>query len=648
MTALPAWLAGYAALGDDTLAVLANRGLVRRGHKEVSHIELVAAEESSVRVRYTGVPAAEVTLLPGGPRQASCGCPVAGSCLHIVAACLWARSIPSDEPDVLAELLALDPSATNRAAGIAAVRRVARVQPSGDTVVEQRPGSVTISWPGSPTIVAVAGGGFAGMVTSGGHSDVAERAWRLEAVVRLFAAHRLTWVWPAAVDVAHVVHPGQRDAMRQAIESIEALLRVGLARLNADGSARLVAAAQRARLEALPLLAILLTQASGRAAQVAARADDASERDLLDVLARAHALAGALSAAEPPLPAQLVGAGRGASEAVEVGVLTPLALRWWTASSGARGLTATLWDTEHARLETVTTGRAAGTDPSFARSWTAPLLWGTSASTLAGGPFTLLGAERRDDGTLSPTTRTRVHPEPRFAQAPAEVGRLAAAVNGEGGDARTLGFLPPPTRVRVLLPRRLLGVGGSDLDEVAQQLVWPVTDRSGVKHLLRMDATGPDQGVIGWLLVERVPIEAVVVDEQHRPLGLFVTHRGAQRLIAPSLTPADWAAPRGRAERRRSARQPRAHTGSAPAPSGPLAQLCDALLDVCEALASTGRPALSARQRDTVQARVRQADDLGLRSLAGSRALLLADPVPPAAVLRATFVVQRVRQLAGD
>ena len=61
---------------------------------------------------------------------------------------------------MLAELLALDPSATNRAAGIAAVRRVAGVQPSGDTVVEQRPGSVTISWPGSPTIVAVAGGGF--------------------------------------------------------------------------------------------------------------------------------------------------------------------------------------------------------------------------------------------------------------------------------------------------------------------------------------------------------------------------------------------------------------------------------------------------------------------------------------------------------
>ena len=68
-------------------------------------------------------------------------------------------------------------------------------------------------------------------------------------------------------------------------------------------------------------------------------------------------------------------------------------------SSGSRGLTVTLWDRTNARLESVTTGRAAGADPGFARSWTTPLLWGASAETLAAGPFTLQGGERRDDGT---------------------------------------------------------------------------------------------------------------------------------------------------------------------------------------------------------------------------------------------------------
>lgn len=670
MTALPAWLAGYAALDDDTLAVLANRGLLRRGVKEAVHVELAAADESSVRVRYTGTPPAEVTLLPGGPRQALCSCPVAGVCVHIVAACLWTRAVASSEPvpeaeqvvptaarpaqvdvqpvraDVLAELLALDPAAVNKSAGIAAVRRAAALQPSTDTVVKQRTGSLRISWPGSPAIVAVAGGGFEGIVTSGSHSDVAERAWRLEALVRLRAAHGAGWVWPASVDAPDVVHPGQRDAMRQATESIEALLRVGLARLSADGSARLVAAAQRARLEALALLAILLTQASGRAAQVAARADEASEGDLLDVLARAHALATALSAAEPPLPSHLVGAGRGVGDAAEVGVLTPLALRWWTTPSGSRGLTVIAWDGTHARLETVTTGRAAGTDPSFARSWTAPLLWGTSASSLAGGPFRLLGAERRDDGTLSPTTRTRVQPESRFAEAPADLDRLAAAVDGGETDARTLGFLTPPSRVRVLIPRRLLGLGEPELDEVAQQVVWPLTDRSGGRHLLRMDATGAEQNAIGALLAARVPIEAVVVDDQLRPVGVFVTRDGGQHLLAPSLSPANWPASHTRRRRRRPPPHPRAHTVTQAAPSSPVRQLCDALLDVCEALASTGRPTLSPRQREAVQVRRQQATDLGLSSLAAAASQLLTDPVPPAAVLRSTFVAQRVRQLS--
>ena len=89
---------------------------------------------------------------------------------------------------------------------------------------------------------------------------------------------------------------------------------------------------------------------------------------------------------------------------VRLVLLVPLALQWWTGSSGSRGLTVTLWDRTNARLESVTTGRAAGADPGFAHSWTTPLLWASSAATLAGGPFTLQGAERRDDGTLSATT----------------------------------------------------------------------------------------------------------------------------------------------------------------------------------------------------------------------------------------------------
>ena len=57
---------------------------------------------------------------------------------------------------------------------------------------------------------------------------------------------------------------------------------------------------------------------------------------------------------------------------------------------------------------------------------------------------------------------------------------------------------------------------------------------------------------------------------------------------------------------------------------GPIGQLADAVLDVCEALASTGRPALSPRQRDTLQQRARQVGDLGLGALADAVSKVLS------------------------
>lgn len=668
MTGLPDWLAGY-RLDDDALAVLANRGLVRRALKEAARIELDAADHAAVELRYTGTPSARVRLLPGGPRKAVCGCPVAGVCVHIVAACVWVRDAsieaqpPSvelvetpaegfdelNQPDVETQLLALNPAAVNRAAGIAAVRIVtaAGIAPT-PTTIENRGGALHISWPGSPEIVAVPGGGFAGLLVSGSHSDVVERAWRLETVVRLFAANGRTWEWPARVDSLDIVHPGQREAMTLARDTAEALLRAGLSRVGADGVQRLTAAAQRARLEALPLLATLLTQARGRAAGVAGRDDDSSERQLLGALARAWALAAALHAADPPLPPHLVG-GRGAGEAAETGTLLPLALRWWTAPSGARGLTVTLWDLTHHRLETVATGRAAGADPSFTRSWEAPLLWGTSAHTLAGGCLTLTGAERRDDGGLSPTTRTRALPGARFADTPPDLEALARAVEDSGRGTAAVGFLAPAARLRVVLPRRLRGVAEPELDEVNQELLWPIADRTGARHLARMDATGPDQQVIGDLLRGGRQIAAVVLDDRDRPLSVFVAENGGVRLIAPSLTPPEREVRRGWWARRAAKDQrPRAHSGERDRPRGPLTQAGEAVLDVCEALASTGRPALSPRQRETLQSRAEQASGLGLASLAAAIEPLLGSSVTPAAVLRATLIAERTLVLADD
>lgn len=667
MTALPGWLAA-SALDDDALAVLANRGLVRRAGKEADRLTLVAAGTDEVELAYAGTPPATVKLLPGGPKAARCGCPVAGVCVHIVAACVWARTASSTEPasptepspaepspaepvevpDVLTEVLALTPEKVNRSAGIAAVRKVAAagIAPT-PTVVVPTPGTLRVSWPDAPEVIVVAGGGFAGMLVSGTHTEIEDRALRLEAVVRVFAAQGRHWSWPEQVGPDGSLQPGQREALRTIRASIEALISTGLARVGADELARLRAGAQRARLEALPLLGVLLTGAAGLVAALDARDDDSSERDLLTALARAWALATALDASPAPVPTELVGRQRGPGEAIELGVLMPLAVRWWQAPSGARGLTVTLWDSTHGNLETVSTGRAAGQDPTFNRSWHQPLLWGASPETICAGLFTLTGAERRDDGTLSPTTRSTLVPGPRFAEIGLDLDQLAEQLVPDRPGVASVGFGPARTQVRLIRPRRLFGIGHPELDEVSQQLVWPMVDRAGVRQRARMDAIGTEQYAIGAILDSDRHIQGVLLDASDRPLSVFVTEKGKAALISPSLTPLRRPVKRGWAARKPD-REPKAFVDSREPQLPPLAALADAVLDVCEALAATGRPVLSARQRDSLTSRRDQANDLGLVSLAATLGALLSGPLSPAGLLQAGEVAGRVRGLAEE
>ena len=89
---LPQWTGVYAAFDDVALAALANRGLVRRGRAEVAagRVRPVRIDDDAV-VAAAGNPAVEIVLPPGGPALARCPCPVAGVCIHVVAACLWLR-----------------------------------------------------------------------------------------------------------------------------------------------------------------------------------------------------------------------------------------------------------------------------------------------------------------------------------------------------------------------------------------------------------------------------------------------------------------------------------------------------------------------------------------------------------------------------
>lgn len=693
---LPQWTGVYAAFDDVALAALANRGLVRRGRAEVAagRVRPVRIDDDAV-VAAAGDPAVEVVLPPGGPALARCPCPVAGVCIHVVAACLWLRGaagvLPAGTgpngassagagPDggpraedandpraagaaegadaagtaadgpvdalLLAEVLSWEPAAVEKALGAPAARRVASALAgigTGDLAegleLGGAPGRLVATWPGAPEIVIVAGLGPRGMVVSGRHSRVARAAWCLQAVVRIFAARGRDWPWPQG---SARLSDGWRDVLETAAKAIEGVVSAGISRAGARSARELERLAQAARLEEMPRPSRLLASAAGTLGAVARREDAVDEERALGSLAAAWSLARAvLAAPDAPDPVLL---GRAGPRQTEPGLLVPLSAVWWRTPSGSRGVTARFWDAERHRLESVTTGRAAGADPGFQRSEGAVLLWNASIGALLSAPLRLKGAARRADGTLAPSSRTTAVGQGGFdgVDLPGLAAELDAFQSGPGA----AGFEAPAPRVR-LIPVAGDGLGRMDLDEVHQEYVWPVRAVDGRTHLLRLDPVGAEPRFVASLLARNLPVVALTV-EAGRPTGVFVYSDGALKLFAPSLSSVQ--ADSYRFFRRLSERleglRARAVAVAPGRERGPVETLCADALEALTDLAASGAPAPEGMTAHVLTTRARAADQMQLTTLAAALEEVTARP-GAAAVLRACAVVERVRALAA-
>ena len=713
----------YAAFDDVALAALASRGLVRRGRAEVAagHVEVRDAEAKanggSVTVA-VGRPPVPVVLTTDGPRDARCPCPVAGTCVHVVAACLWMREavraadpgaddpagpdsvegpaeapgpsgpaepsepaepsgapgpavpapVPAQDP-VLEEVLAWEPAAVEKALGAAALRRVtaalADADPArlaADLEITRAPGRLSVTWPDAPEVVVVAGLGPRDMIVAGRHSRVAHAAWRLQAVVRLFARAGRAWPWAAR---SATMTAGRRRLLASTARTIEGVIAAGISHAGPRSAHELDRLAQVARLEEVPRLARLLVSAAGAVHAVARRDDAIDESAALSALAAAWSLTRALDAAA--LDPALLGSAE--VERTRPGLLVPLSAAWWTAPSGSRGLTARFWDLERRRLESVTTGRAAGADPAFRRSEDVPLVWGASVGVLLSGPLRLQDASRRADGTLAPSTRTTVSrcdgdgcrddggagdgADGRYGCVGydgydgIDLAAVARELREFRRGPRAASFEPPSPPVRLLLTRSS-GLGRIDLDEIHQQYVWPVRGIEGETRVLRLDPDGMEARLVADLLARNVPVVAMTV-EGDRPTGIYVRDRGALALLSPSISSVRAGAPRF--YRRLAERLERLRAGAtAPAPipdSVPVVEsLCRDAHEALTALAASGgdlRP--EGMTAHVLTTRARTARELRLETLAAALDGTGED-AGPRAVLRACAVVDRVRALA--
>ena len=501
------------------------------------------------------------------------------------------------------------------------------------------PGRLAATWPGAPEIVIVAGLGPRGMVVSGHHSRVARAAWCLQAVVRIFAARGRDWPWPQG---SARLSDGRRDVLETAAKTIEGVVSAGISRAGARSARELERLAQAARLEEMPRPSRLLASAAGTLGAMARREDAVDEERALGSLAAAWSLARAvLAAPDAPDPVLL---GRAGTRQTEPGLLVPLSAVWWRTPSGSRGVTARFWDADHHRLESVTTGRAAGADPGFQCSEGAVLLWNTSIGALLSGPLRLKGATRRADGALAPSSRTTALSRGDFdgVDLPGLAAELDALQSGPGA----AGFEAPAPRVR-LIPVAGDGLGRIDLDEVHQEYVWPVRDADGRTHLLRLDPVGAEPRFVASLLARNLPVVALTV-EAGRPTGVFVHSDGALKLFAPSLSSVQ--ADSYRFFRRLSERleglRARAVAVAPGRELGPIEALCADAREALADLAASGAPAPEGMTAHVLTTRARAADQMQLTTLAAALEEVIARP-GAGAVLRACAVADRVRALAA-
>ncbi|MFI9487842.1 hypothetical protein ACIG47_15750 [Promicromonospora sp. NPDC052451] len=595
------WAAAYAGLDDEAPKALGNAGLLRRARKDLGGVTEVSHDPKGAVLAVSG---ATVRVDERGPAAVACDCPTAGVCQHVLTACLWAAGVAPDvgPPDV----------------------RPPDVAPGAGPAPGTAPGA---------TVVA--------------QSVPAVRA-PSEAVLRR-----------------------RREALAEVRDVVGRLVSGGLSHLGPGDAESLAALAGRVRLAGFDRVGTvrfdgLLRSVGGLVAGLAGRDDAVTEHDLLDALAETWAMCEVLQRAldgdggpargQGTGPAASADAGAtagkgGTDDETDVARWVPLGVRWWTSQSGSRGLAYLGWDaTATGRVRQVVTGRPAGTDPRFQRSWTNPLLWGRSLSTLCEGAFSLAAVRTRPDGALgaggNPVLR-------RLDGDGFDLDELRTIAERTGAGVRprdVVGFGRRPAGVRLVLVR---DVGEVGIDEVRQETTLSVVASDGGPHLLRLPVA--DEQAVQTLLSVRSRLVAVTIErreERDEPVGLFVRDQSSIRLVSPTVTPA-WSLERSywdfwrRRMRRLRAQASAARAVRAPAPPpSPVRRVSLLLGDVLVAAAATGRPALTARQRSDVEQARALARDLGLGTLEATAGRLLRDRLTPEVVLHAAFVVGRARAVA--
>jgi hypothetical protein len=412
---------------DEAWVALANRGLLRRARKDLETLAVRVTSQADDGVEIA-VGDRTVRIGVAGPAEASCSCPSAVICQHIITAGLWLASAapgpagrPEDGPaaDRLHdELMAIDAATLTSHAGLPGYRWAYQLLDDQATPPRVTRGNyLAVTFERPALTVRYLGGGLDGLVLDQPVPHVARI--RVATVLAWQRAHGLVLPPPSALRAraggeseSSVSRSESRARLRAAVSGLlRDTVAIGVSHLSPAIHERLTTAATWAQGAEYHRLALLLRRLADQVDLLLARSALADDLMLLDEIAVAHALVAALEAAASAgtEPTALVGRARTAYDPVRSLDLVGLGGRPWRTGSGYHGLTCVFWSPSRQQFLTWTDARPdslAGFEPRA--RWQQPAPWAgleTPAGS-AGRRLTLTHAQVSADSRISSVEST--------------------------------------------------------------------------------------------------------------------------------------------------------------------------------------------------------------------------------------------------
>jgi hypothetical protein len=483
----------HAALTSETLEALSNKGLMRRAQKDLERgeVESVAISDAGLTVSLSGQ---RVTLVEAGPAKATCTCPASGVCQHILAACLHlmqqSPSASTDSPSSLQTQLAHDEwlrfsdEELTSHFGLPDLR--AAFELLGTHAAEiVLGGAFFVRFPSlNAEVRAVPGAGLAGLIVRG-PTEKKHPQYAAAALLAVRAKSGHQWQPPPSRSAtASITAPVHRDALLRAVaDTLEEMIRTGLARLSPTIAERLDALSISAQTADLHRLNLLLQRLASDTRDWLHRRPHADLGLIFESVATAYALThGLMTRAQP----HLTGVSR--ESYAEVGALDLVGVTaWpWRTQSGYEGLTLLLWDQANRAWATWSDARPLAFQGNAGFSATArftqPGPWegAESPAQLSRSRFRLIKARRNRWNRLSSSTQTRA-----LVTGPTSVEDISSPAIQDWSQLDQLLEQASPAGLRERDPRAAFHVvqpahwERRPFDPVSQSLSWFLHDSTG-------------------------------------------------------------------------------------------------------------------------------------------------------------------------